>query len=147
MADRAAMRRTSPTRPLIHASTLPRFLSASLSFSLTIPIPRFTPRHLSICSICLSLSLLQNWFAPGSRATGVNHRENLIALVSLHALFFYAQRYMSIGKSRGTKAIVTNNAKIAFDAGFYDVVNWFALDRTVRPLSSRQIISTFCHAI
>jgi len=46
---------------------------------------------------------------------------------------------MSIGKSRGTEAIVTNNAKIAFDTGFYDVVNWFALDRTVRLLSAGKL--------
>jgi len=59
------------------------------------------------------------------------------------ALFFYAQRYMSIGKSRGTEAIVTNNAKIAFDTGFYDVVNWFALDRTVRPLSAGKLYPLF----
>lgn len=52
-----------------------------------------------------------------------------------HALF-YAQRYVSIGKSRGAGTIVTNNAKIAFDAAFYDIVNWFALDRTVWPLSA-----------
>lgn len=72
---------------------------------------RFNPLALSLCHIspCLSHlsrfassplrnspsrslysfpSLFQNWFAPGSRATGVNHRENLIALVSRHALFF-----------------------------------------------------------
>lgn len=112
---------------------------------------RFNPLALSLCislflfarpvpPVLPPISLLLYLFPPlalpklirprESRGRRKSSRKFDCTRFATRALF-YAQRYVSIGKSRGTETIVTNNSKIAFDAAFYDVVNWFALDRTV----------------
>lgn len=108
-----------------------------LALSLCISLFLFThpPRRVlppTSLSLYLSLPLaLPKLIRPReSRGRRKSSRKFDCTRFATHALF-YAQRYVSIGKSRATEAIVTNNAKIAFDAAFYDVVNWFALDMAI----------------
>lgn len=114
-----------PDETVIRASTLSRFLSFSL--------PVLSPILPSI-SLLLYLSLpltLPKLIRPReSRGRRKSSRKFDCTRFATRILF-YAQRYVSIGKSREAETIVTNNAKIAFDTAFYDVVNWFALDRAV----------------
>lgn len=127
---RAAMRRTSPARSLYTFQTLSRFLSAFLSFSLPIPRDAFYPPTSLSLYLSLPLALPKLIRPRESRGRRKSSRKFDCTRFATHALF-YAQRYVSIGKSRATEAIVTNNAKIAFDAAFYDAVNWFALDMAI----------------
>lgn len=126
---RTAMRRTSPTRPL-YARFNPLALSLCISLFLCArSIPHFTPDISPALPISPPLSLPKLIRPRESRDRRKSSRKFDCTRFATRALF-YVQRYVSIGKSRGTEAIVTNNAKIAFDAAFYDV-NWFALNRAV----------------
>lgn len=133
---RATMRRTSPARPLYTLQPSRAFcLPFSLFLPFAYPTSRFTARYLS-----LSLSLLLYLFAPlalpklirprESRGRRKSSRKFDCTRFATRALF-YIQHYMSIGKSRETGTIVTNNAKTAFDTTFYVAVNWFALDSLI----------------
>lgn len=126
---RAAAHRTSPTKPL-QASTLSHFLFASLSLSIPSPPFRLLPLSKLSLLLCVRLSpSLSKLIRPReSRGRRKSSRKFDCTRFATRALF-YIQRYVSIEKSRGTEAIVTNNAKIASDVIFYDIVNWFALNK------------------
>lgn len=146
---RAAACRTSPTRPLC-AFQLSHFLSLSLSIyvhtSLFLFLPWFVlSRSTPILPLALFIFLsLSKLIRPReSRGRRKSSRKFDCTRFATCTLFFYARRYVSIGKSRGTEPIVTNNAKIASDAAFYDVVNWFALDSGRSGRCQRQITFAF----
>lgn len=120
---RAAAHRTSPTKPL-----LARFNPLALSLCISLPVCSISPvsppplRNSLFCSVLVSLSLSKLIRPRESRGRRKSSRKFDCTRFATRALF-YIRRYMSIGKSRGTEAIVTNNAKIASDAAFYDIVN------------------------
>lgn len=116
---------------------IPPSFSFSLGSSCLVP-PRFS---LLLLFIFLSLSKLIR--PRESRGRRKSSRKFDCTRFATCTLFFYARRYVSIGKSRGTEPIVTNNAKIASDAAFYDVVNWFALDSGRSGRCQRQITFAF----
>lgn len=126
---RAMMRRTSPARPL-YTLQLSRAFSLHFSHSLCLFHSPFYPPISLLLYLSPPLALPKLIRPRESRGRRKSSRKFDCTRFVTRTLF-YAQRYVSIGKSRGTKTIVTNNTKIAFDAAFYDIVNWFILDRTV----------------
>lgn len=116
-----------------------RAFSLHFSLSLCPSHPSFYPSISLLLYLSPPLALPKLIRPRESRGRRKSSRKFDCTRFATRALF-YVQRYVSIGKSRGTETIVTNNAKIAFDAAFYDAVNWFALDRTVWPLSATNYI-------
>lgn len=119
---------TGLPRRYTRASTLSHFPFASLSLCLFHLPPRFASTHsklsLRVPCTCLPFYLsLSKLIRPReSRGRRKSSRKFDCTRFATRALF-YIRRYVSIGKSRGTEAIVTNNAKIASDAAFHDIVN------------------------
>lgn len=140
---RAAAHRTSPDESVTSA------LQPSRTFSLpylSLSIPSLPFRLLPSSEFSLPLSV----FVPLSLSKLIRPRESRDRRKSSRKFdctrfatraLFYIRRYMSIGKSRGTEAIVTNNAKIASDAAFCDIVNWFALNKNCSVIVNGKLYS------
>lgn len=120
-----AVHRTSPDESVTHALQPSRTFSLPyLSLSiLSLPFRLLPSSELSLLfSIFVLLSLSKLIRPRESRDRRKSSRKFDCTRFATRALF-YIRRYVSIGKSRGTEAIVTNNAKIASDAAFCDIVN------------------------
>lgn len=92
-------------------------LALSLFLPFAYPTSRFT-RDISLLLYLSGPLALSKLIRPReSRGSRKSSRKFDCTRFATRALF-YIQHYVSIGKSRETETIVTNNAKIAFDTTF-----------------------------